>query len=147
MFKKCFAIVLLSFSAILMVGHDIIPHQHDENNEHHHHAAKTHQDEHAAHLASHHSASHETSDDNSPIGDLLSHFTHTSDYTLHESSEIHLNENSIDEYKTTNVAVMSNIMIVALSDTKSIGYHYKGPGYLPPYSNSTGLRAPPVFFS
>ena len=146
MFKQCVAVILLSFSAILMVGHVVIPHYHDENNEHHH-AMHHRADSHHSHTNQHHSDSNDSSNKNSGIGDLLSYFVHTGDFAIQESSIRYSIDIDTENSDTPILQVADYISNNPTTDSKSCGYNYIGPFYIPPHSNSKGLRAPPVFFS
>ena len=151
MFKHYVAVLLISFSAFLMVGHDIIPHHHEHNNDHHadhHHVAHHHAHAHSndSHANQHHSDSNETPDEKGGIGDLLSYFVHLGDFALHESSVKQIIDVENDRIHPSLVEFgQDNSLCPRIS--KSIGYTYKGPDYIPPLSTSKGLRAPPVFFS
>ena len=143
MFKQYVAIILISFSTFLMVGHDIIPHHHEDSKDHHHHS-EVHSND--AHTSQHHSDSNKSSDENGDIGDLLSYFVHMGDFAVQETSV----KQTIDvENERTNVSLVEfghEISFCPIIVSKSFGYNYKGPDYIPPLSNSKGLRAPPVFF-
>ena len=147
MFKHYVAVLLISFSVFLMVGHDIIPHHHEDSKDHHH-SAHHHSDAHTndSHDSQHHSDSNESPDENGSIGDLLSYFVHLGDFSIQGSS---VKQNVDVENKRIDNSVIEvghDISFYPIV-SKSIGYSYKGPGYIPPLSNSKGLRAPPVFFS
>lgn len=149
MFKQCVAIILMSFSSILMVGHDIIPHHHNEGDDHHHvkhHNADSHHS-HDSHTNQHHSDSNNSSNDEGSIGDLLSYFVHIGDFPIQESSLNHSIEIGNKIIYTPTLKFANYISLHPITDSKSKGYNYKGPVYIPPHSISKGLRAPPVFFS
>lgn len=147
MIIKFVAILLMSFSAILLVGHDIIPHHHEDSGDHHHHHAADHHDHsNDSHAGKHHSDSNDSSDENGDLGDLLSYFVHTSDITLQESSVKQTFDVENERIDNANIEFGHDSSFRPIV-SKSIGYTYKGPGYIPPLPNSKGLRAPPVFFS
>lgn len=150
MIKKCVAILLMSFSAMLLVGHDIIPHHHEDNKDHRHHYHHTdhHSDHHSndSHASHHHSDSNESPDENGDLGDLLSYFVHTGDITVQESAVKQIVDVENERSDNSVVEIGNHISFCPLV-SKSIGYTYKGPGYIPPLPNSKGLRGPPVFFS
>ena len=153
MFKQYVAVILISFSAILMVGHDIIPHHHEDSEDHHHvadhHATAHHSGAHSndAHKSQHHSDSNDTSDENGGLGDLLSYFVHTGDFAVQETSVKQTVDVENERIDNSVVEFGYDISFCPIIVSKSIGYNYKGPDYIPPHSNSKGLRAPPVFFS
>ena len=140
--------MLMSFSAMLMVGHDIIPHHHEEI-EDHHHAMDHHSDHHSndSHASQHHSNSNDSSDENGGLGDLLNYFVHIGDITVQESNVKQIIDVKNKRSDTPAGEFLHTVSIGCISDSSPIGYKYKGPGYIPPHSNSKGLRAPPVFFS
>lgn len=146
MLKKYVAIVLMSFSAILLVGHDIIPHHHEDSNDHHHSEAY-HAHLNDSHSNEHHSDSKNTSNENGVLGDLLSNFVHTSDFSVQESSVKQIVDSENERIDNSVIVFGQSLTFCPLINTKSIGYNYKDPDYIPPHCNSKGLRAPPVFFS
>jgi len=149
MLKQYVAVLLMSISAILMVGHDIIPHHHDESKDHHHHVARHHSDAHAhdSHASQHHSDSNDTSDENGGLNDLLSYFVHTGDFVFQDTSVKQTVDIENERFDNSLVEFKEAISFCTIIVSKSIGYNYIGPDYIPPHSNSKGLRAPPVFFS
>lgn len=152
MIKHLVAVLLMSFSAFLMVGHDIIPHHHEDSKDHHHEAHHHVTDHHShahsndSHASQHRSDSNETPDEKGGVGDLLSYFVHLGDVDFQESSlkqTIDVENDRIDP----SVVEFGQDPYLCPGVSKSIGYTYKGPDYIPPISTSKGLRAPPVFFS
>lgn len=149
MFKQCLAFILLGFSSILMVGHDIIPHHH-ASNDHHHHSKHDQKDSHYSHHShsnKHHSDSKNSSEDEGAIGDLLSHFVHTGDFSMQESSVKYSSEIGNENSDSPSTSFVDYFLFIPAVNSQSKGYNCKGPIYIPPHSNSKGLRAPPVFFS
>jgi len=149
MFKQYVALILMSFSTILMVGHNIIPHHHNDSDDHHNakHSHAASYDSHHSHTSQHHSNSNNSSNDEGGIGDLLSYFVHTGDFAMQESSVKHSIEIGNENIDSPSLEFVDYILFNPIADSKSKGYNYKGPVYIPPHSNSKGLRAPPVFFS
>jgi len=155
MLKKYIAIFLLSISNLILVGHSIIPHCHNEehihevenssfalasNHEHehyHHHQVLGKKDVHAQH-----------SDEKSNVlSHLFAHVKHTSEY-VNCFDESRYPEHSVqqDQAIPATFSFMDGIVLKASYDNLKI-IIYPDPDYFPPPNLSQGLRAPPILFS
>lgn len=143
MLKQYIAIFLLCIFNFILVGHSIIPHEHDEVDHH----AHTHDHHHLP--ASHHDKHHDEKDKKQSKGlsDFFSSVIHVSEFVNNENRNkvseqtIQKGESEISDFSFISKTLPQN------SDLKSKGIHYQDPDYFPPPNSHQGLRAPPVFFS
>jgi len=135
---KKFTSILMLFSALaMMLGHNLIPHQHHDhdgvNLEHHHSDGEKHND-------------HENQSEDFDFGHLFSHFQHK------EKDVSFLSNNN--SHNTFSKQLL--LFPAVLSDTYNFQHispfvqHYTQPLYKTVYFNSlyhlpSGLRAPPSF--
>lgn len=155
MLKKYIAIFLLSISNLILVGHSIIPHCHNDehihdvenssftlasNHEHehyHHHQVPGKKDVHEQH-----------SDEKSNVlSHLFAHVKHTSEY-VNCFDESRKHELSVQEDLSipATFSFIERIVLQASYDNLKINI-YRDPDYFPPPNLSQGLRAPPILFS
>lgn len=152
MLKKYIALLFLCISNLIIIGHDIIPHEHFGHTEDveltlHHESGHGHDHHHTVPSSDHDSDEHE--DEHSSLGDLFAHFIHTGSYF--PESENQFVQGKVLKDAPTIASLVMPITIRKEDDSFSINqqnncWHDK-PIYISPHSLSSGLRAPPVSIS
>jgi hypothetical protein len=153
MLKRYIAFFLFCIANLLIIGHDIIPHKHSadssdielglntvsDHHGHHHHGNSTND----------HHNSEKNEEESSDLGELFANFAHIGYYCFQTENRT----NSIVIEKRTLSDAFSlftlghNIEYSCLLSTQQNCRWYDKPIFLSPHSLSSGLRAPPVFFS
>ena len=143
MLKQYIAIILLSIFNFILVGHSIIPHEHDEVDHHahsnnHHHRSDQHSDQ---------PKEENSKKESSRLSDFFSLVIHVSEFVRSEN-RISGSEKTIQK-EESEIAAFSFLQTTSFiaKDLKSEGINYRDPDYYPPPNSHKGLRAPPLFFS
>lgn len=144
MLKQFIAIILLSIFNFILVGHSIIPHEHDE--EHHH----SHTNDHHHHHTFPHSEQHHKENDQKQskgLSDFFASVIHISEFVPNENRNKGTEKIDLqDTYDHSELTFHLSTIFLSFN-LKSIVLFYRDPDYSPPNNSHKGLRAPPVFFS
>ena len=130
MLKKRTAILFLTLSYVILLVHNIIPHQHHD---------------HVEHLTEHHDTDHHHDDeaDNDGLNHLFAHFAHVDDgfsfITAHSIINIFSKQQLSFLTVLPDIFSLSEFLLPPLLDKP----HAKNLIYISPHSHLYGLRAPP----